>query len=291
MNLKTNNWPYPYLNLRHEGGYLVHFAHANGYPPEAYRALITKLNSFSEIYAMEARPLWPGYKPEDIHTWEPFGSDLHNFLKAKRNDRKWVGVGHSIGGTATIMAAIKQPDLFQAIVVIDPPFFSPNFSRIWNLIYLAGLAYRLHPLASGALRRKRTFPSIEDMMSNYRKKKVFRHFSDRVLSDYVNAMAISSPNGDVNLCYSPEWEARIYVTSARFDPQIWRSLSKIKIPILVIRGSENPTFWTSTLRQFKRALPHTEFIDVSEATHLLPLEKPEITADLIQDFLTRNSIG
>jgi len=35
-----------------------------------------------------------------------------------------VGVGHSLGGVLTLMAAAKKPALFQNIIILDPPLFS-----------------------------------------------------------------------------------------------------------------------------------------------------------------------
>ena len=33
-----------------------------------------------------------------------------------------VGIGHSLGGVTTMYAALQRPDLFRALVFIDPVF-------------------------------------------------------------------------------------------------------------------------------------------------------------------------
>ena len=49
-------------------GPLLHFAHANGYPPRAYAPLLESLLSTHHILAAHARPLWPGSQPESFQS-------------------------------------------------------------------------------------------------------------------------------------------------------------------------------------------------------------------------------
>ena len=51
------------------------FAHANGYPPGAYQPLLDRLAERFRVLAPEARPLWPGARPEDLRTWDVFVED------------------------------------------------------------------------------------------------------------------------------------------------------------------------------------------------------------------------
>ena len=68
----------------------------------------------------------------------------------------------------------------------------------------------LHPFIRIAKKRRRKFQSREAMFDNYRQKSVFKRLSDDSLYDYVEALACPNPEGEFELCYSPEWEAQIY---------------------------------------------------------------------------------
>ena len=94
------------------------------------------------------------------------------------------------------------------------------------------------------------------MFDNYRQKSVFKRLSDESLHDYVEALACPDPKREFELCYSPEWEAQIYLTGMRaIDLEIWRQLPNLKPPLLIIRGARTNTFWESTASFVERHPP------------------------------------
>ncbi len=269
-----------------DSGLPLHFYHANGYPPQAYTPLLKNLGTHYRVHAMEARPLWPGASHAVLTDWRPLAGDLLEFLQWQCGNQAVIGVGHSVGANATLRAALYQPERFRALVLLDPVLFPPWVSVLWNLVYMARLGYRVHPLARGAMRRRRTFESREAMFDNYRRKAVFQGMDDQALWAYVDSLAEpDNRNGGVRLRYSPEWEARIYVTSVRADLEIWRGLSSLRLPILVIRGENTDTFLENTARLFQRKVPHAHITTLPDSTHLLPLERPTEVARLMRAFI------
>jgi pimeloyl-ACP methyl ester carboxylesterase len=262
----------------------LHFAHANGYPPAAYTELFARLKPEYHVFASNARPLWPDADPQEIQDWLPMADDLLKLIEAQPPAR-WIGVGHSMGATNTLRAALHAPERFQALVLIDPVLFPRWISLLWELIYRTGLAYRLHPLASGALRRRTEFESLAAMQAHYRQKSVFSRMDDQNLQAYIEALTQPGPDGNIHLVYPPEWEARIYVTSARKERELWRHLPNLLPPVLLLRGAETETFFEQTARLFKRRLPQTTLYSVPGAGHLLPLEKPGEVAAIMLEFL------
>ncbi len=279
--------PIPFLILNGDGPPL-HFAHANGYPPECYRPLLARLSAHYHITAMYQRPLWPEARPEEIADWHPLSDDLLRFLDEQKTG-PLIGVGHSLGGIVTLRAALRQPERFQALVLIDPVLFPPAMIAAMRLVRTLGLSYRLHPLVQGALRRRRVFESRAGLLKGYRRKSIFRYMSDASLEAYVEGLTRPRPDGQYELVYSPEWEARIYVTGVWHDTDIWRGLPKLQIPLLIIRGAETDTFWASTARLVKQKLPPAQIVTIENATHLVPLEQPEKVARIITEFLPANS--
>ncbi len=273
----------PYFSLGGSGLPLF-FLHANGYPSECYSPLITCFSAHYNVSAIKQRPLWPDSRPEEIADWHPLTDDFLHFLD-ERQTGPVIAVGHSLGGIVALRAALRRPDRFRALVLIDPVLFPPRMIIFIRLTRALGLLNRLHPLAEGALHRRRVFEDLTGLSESYRRKSVFRFFNSAGMDAYVEGITRPRPDGKYELVYSPEWEARIYVTGIWHDMDLWRGLPRLKIPLLVIRGAETDTFWASTGCLVKQKTPAARVVTIPESTHLVPLERPDAVCNEIQDFL------
>ncbi len=269
-------------------GKTLHFLHANGYPPACYRPLVERLQTDFRILAMHLRPLWPGSQPDQIDDWRPFSDDLLRFL-ADQVSQPVIGVGHSIGGIVTLRAALWEPHRFRALVLIDPVLFPPAMIVFWNLVRWLGLGWRLHPKIPGALNRRRSFDDLEIVFRGYRRRSVFRYFSDEHLRAYIHGILKPRPTGGYELIYSPEWEARIYYSGVWRDFDLWQGLKRLRLPTLILRGAETDTFWERTAERVQRVNPAIAIETIQQATHLVPLERPDEIAEHIRRFCQRLS--
>ena len=291
--IQLNNIPYPlspipYFDL---GGTEepLHFLHANGYPPDCYQPLLELLQTNYQVFGMLLRPLWVGPKPQDVHNWNIFSDDLLQFLASttptaplSASSTPVIGVGHSIGATVTLRAALREPNKFRALVLIEPVLFPSGRMIFWNFIRAIGLGNRLHPKIPGALKRRRFFDDLDLVYSGYRNRKVFRYMSDEHLRTYLEGITRKTDNG-YELVYSPEWEARIYYTGLR-DFDIWRDLPKLEVPTLFLRAAETDTFWEQAANLIKRKQTKARIETFEKSTHLLPLEHPKKVFDIMQSF-------
>ena len=268
-------------------GLNLHLMHANGYPPASYLPLIDLLKSEYRVSAMDLRPLWPHSQPREIGAWHPLTEDFLLFLNEQQISPV-IGVGHSMGANISLRTALRNPDHFRALVLIDPVIFPPRYIATYRLFKTLGLAYKFSPLITGALRRRRQFDDLEKLFHSYRKKGIFRYFSDASLRAYVNGITRPARDGRFELAYSPEWEARIYYTGVWRDMDLWWGMPALKIPTLIIRGAESDTFLQQSAQRIKRVRPATTIVTLEKSTHLVPLEKPEETFETIRDFLKEN---
>lgn len=271
----------PYFILC-EAGLPLHFLHANGYPPECYRPLISKLSQHYQVFLMRQRPLWPNSSPEEIADWHPLTDDFLRFLDEHPTGPA-IAIGHSVGGIVTLRAALRHPDRFRALVLIDPVLFPTYIIRSWQLINALGLGYQVHPLVRAARKRLRQFDDLDRLFKGYRRKPVFKYMDDPSLRAYVDGIACKAGQG-YKLCYSVEWEMHIYATSVWHDLDIWQGLPGLNIPLMIIRGAETDTFWASTARQVLRKNPGTRIVSIPQSTHLVPLERPAEVNQAIQEF-------
>ncbi|MBL8051400.1 MAG: alpha/beta fold hydrolase, partial [Anaerolineales bacterium] len=192
-------------------GLPMHFLHANGYPPEVYKNLFELLQNQYHLLGMKLRPLWDDAKIEDVKNWHIFSDDLLRFLPTVTPDSA-IGVGHSIGATVTLRAALQDLKKFRALVLLDPVLFVPSFIFMWKIIYGLGLGKRLHPKVAGALKRRKTFDNLETVFRGYRTREVFKYMNDEGLKNYIAGITKQKPDRSYELVFSPEWESHIYLT-------------------------------------------------------------------------------
>ncbi len=269
-------------------GLPLHFTHANGYTPAAYTPLIETLTPRYRVFSMLLRPLWPEHAqgPNGVKDWSPLADDLITFLD-QLGEKNVIGVGHSIGGVITLLAALRRPELFRAVVMIDPVLFPPGFLLAWTVIDKLGLTRHIHPLIATTLRRQRVFESTDAMYDSYRRKAVFSRIDDRNLRTCVEALVRPRSDGQVELIYSPEWEARLYLVGPQVDWQLWKELHTLRPPALIVRGGDVEPGWPDGMGAVKQRLPHAAIHSVAGAGHLVPLEKPGEVGAVTRDFLAR----
>lgn len=263
------------------------FLHANGYPPECYKPLLSQFAEFHHVTAMVQRPLWPDSKPEEIDSWLPLTDDLFRYLDA-HHSAPIACVGHSMGGTALLRAVLREPERFKTIVLLDPVLFPPYFVAFWNIMRRLKIGERRHPFIKAARQRREQFDDLERLYQGYRRKSVFRYFDDEALRAYVKGIACQVDNSVYQLCYSAKWEIHVYMISIWKDMDIWHGLHKLDIPTLIVRGAETDTFWERTGKLVKRKQPKVQVEALDKSTHLLALERPKEISNLIHSFFEEN---
>jgi len=257
-------------------GPLLHLAPANGFPPATYRQLAARLTGRFHVIALLPRPLWPGSRPGDAPTWHDLADDLIHGLDAL-NARGIVGIGHSIGGVLTYWAAVRRPDLFRGVVLMDPVILPARWLWMLRLGRALGISQG-RPLVQGALHRRRTWPSRAACFDHYRLKPLFGRWTDAALWDYVEGGTRPLDDGQVELIYPPEWEAHIFGT---VPTDVWRDVPRLRIPALVLRGERSNTFRREAQARMARELPRARFATIGDAGHLFPMEMPAETAAAI----------
>ncbi|HLF01769.1 MAG TPA: alpha/beta hydrolase [Anaerolineales bacterium] len=262
----------------------LHFAHANGFPPGAYKPLIETLTQHYHVCSMLFRPLWPELHstPQTLKSWADFADDLLRFFD-ERDERGVIGVGHSLGAIVTLVAALRRPELFRALVLIDPVLFRRRMQWAWDFLKRFEWGRNLHPFIPGTMRRRRLFATRDEMFAHFRFARPLRHIDDRGLWAYVDSIAKPRPDGQIELAYSPEWEVKVYEAGPL---DLWSQLKELKSPLIIIRGVYTNAFLPKAAQRVQNFLPDAIIHTVEGAGHLVPLEKPDAVGMLISEFLS-----
>jgi pimeloyl-ACP methyl ester carboxylesterase len=195
--------------------------------------------------------------------------------QVERHGEPVLGVGHSLGGYLTALAALKRPALFRAIILLDSPILGRWRGTVFGMVKRFGLADRVTP--AGLTRdRRAAWASPEEAYAHFRSKRAFRDFDPECLRDYVTLGTRPGPEG-VSLAFDPAIEYRIYRT---FPHDLARELPRLRVPAGVICGRESAESRRMGLATTRR---HFRVMRVAGG-HLFPFEHPEEAARAVRDM-------
>ena len=255
----------------------IHFSHANGFPAECYQKLFDFLSPRFDVGYINAIGHDPRYPVTD--NWPHLVEELIAHISAHYR-KPVIGVGHSMGGYLTFMAAMQRPELFKAIVLLDAPLISYLKSRGLEMTKWMGIVDRVTPAAS-TRNRRRTWADEKQALAHFRTRALFRHFDPECLADYVRHGMVRQ--GDhLRLLFDPEIEYRIYCAIPHHFADYTEPL---KVAAGFVGGRDSEEVRRVGLSMMKRRY-HFRFKRI-EGTHLFPFEHPQITATAIGDMVDR----
>jgi pimeloyl-ACP methyl ester carboxylesterase len=276
--------PYPLVELGGRGP-VVHFALANGFPPETYLPAVEPLMSRYRVVCLPPRALWndAGPPPAEPGSWNALADDMLEGMRRHGLDRV-VGIGHSFGAVATLLAAVREPERFRALCFLDPTILPPAIMDDLRRLRERGeMSFR--PLVQGALKRRSAFATEEEALAYWRHKPLFADWSEDALSRYARSMLRPSEGGEgFTLAWSPAWEAWYYMS---FHTGSWDALERLDpaIPLLVVRGERSDTFFPEAEALLRVKRPNAALRVIPGRGHLFPQAAPDETAQLIQEWL------
>ena len=253
------------------------FSHANGFNAATYRSLLAPLSASLRIWAPDLR----GHGRSNLPTftrpktsWLDHRDDLLSLLETI-DGPPVVLAGHSMGGTASLLAAAERPDRVSSLVLFDPVIWKRSAVLAFNLPFVHRLAGRI-PIAAATLRRRAVFESREQAMAAYRGRGAFKGWPDMVLADYLSDGLTETGEG-FSLTAAPAWEAANYASQAH-DP--WRAMRRCRSPIRILKAEHGAL---THVPARPRGLPHVSVEVVAGGGHLFPMTHADVARDALFD--------
>jgi pimeloyl-ACP methyl ester carboxylesterase len=251
------------------------FVHANSFNAATYRTLLAPLSASLRIWAPDLR----GHGRTTLPTptagrwsWADHRDDLTALIDAI-DGPPVVMSGHSMGGTASALAAAERRDQVSGLVLLDPVIWTHAWVTALKLPILRTLPSRI-PLARGALRRRRLFDSREQALAAWRGRGAFKGWPEMMLVDYISDGLIETDQGFTLAC-SPEWESSNYASQSH-DP--WRALTRLQRPVRILKAEID-----STCRMSADPGRQVTVETVAGGTHFFPMLKSDIARDALFD--------
>ena len=265
------------------GAPLLNFMPANGFPPRTYLPMLRGLTGFRAI-SLPPRALWGDQAVTTAgRSWRDAADDLLQGLE-RFDLRDIVAVGHSLGGVLSMLALIKQPARFRALIMLDPVLLPQATLDMLAEARDAG-QIKNFPLVQGARRRRHFFESRRDAYNRFREKQIFADWSAAALNLYVeHGLRAHADGAGFELTWSPAWEAHYFANVYR---DIWRDLPKLDglAPTLFIRAEDSNTFPAESFAKARSLAPLADFHEMAGQGHLFPQAAPKETARIISDWL------
>jgi len=171
-------------------------------------------------------------------------------------DEPVVLIGHSMGGMIAQETYARYPQLVRALALC---FTSPAFAGGGSEFTKQFIAARIGPLDEGRTMAEIAAQLIPTMGSN-------------------SALAIRIMAG-----VPPGTYRKAVHLLTTFDRR--KELAGIKVPTLVVAGSEDRTAPPAVMERMAQRIPGAEYVLLENCGHLGPMDRPEAFNDALHSFL------
>lgn len=259
------------------------FCHATGFCGGVWEPMIDVLTERFRCFSLDFRSHGRTALPDGVEpVWTGFADDLLAVVAAVRDE---VGsgvpigaVGHSMGGTAIILAEVRHPGTFSRAWTFEPIL----------LPHAPVLRGDEGPeIAQAARRRRSAFDSRQAALERYRSRPPLGLLDEGVLTAYVTHGFVDRDDGTVELACSPAQEAAVFEhhnTGAR------ELVADVRIPFMMGAsgdGGEPGARVVSAAADH----PHLSLVSYPDLTHFGPLQEPNRLAVDVARFFAGESGG
>ncbi len=240
-------------------------------------SIARSLSSHYTIYIPDMRN--HGRSPHsEVHTYEAMSADIEEFAASEFPGRKFILAGHSMGGKVAMLFAMRNPELVNALVVID---ISP-FGDIGQESSVSGFHLRLLKAIISCRPGKADVRDdiavyMDDVTGSSRTtkfilKNLYRTEEGR-LAWRLNAQALH--DNLENLMGGIAERGRVTGPVTGF-------------PVLFIRGGLSDYMPVEDIDESRKLFPSLTIRTIEDAGHWLHSEKPEELINAIGEFLECN---
>ena len=257
------------------------FSHANGFNGRVYKPLLHKINNDYNIHTYDMR----GHgdttlkaNPNNLKSWYSFRDDLMSVIKNMQTPV--VLSGHSMGATASLLVALKRPDLVKKLILIEPVILPLRYIVSYRFLQFIKLAHYVSPLARNASIRRNSWDTKEEAIKYFREKKLFSKTSDEIVENYVEYGL--KKETQYKLKCDPLWESACFRLTSH---EVWFDLKHIDIPVKIVLTPGSLVCNNISQSRIKKYIPHSDICFIDQSTHMLPLEKINQVSAEINNFL------
>ncbi len=259
---------------------LIHFAHANGVPSKVYTKLFDLLKDQYDVIYVPL--LGPDRRYPIDKGWKSLTDQVVDSIVQQAEGRKVIGLGHSLGAVLTFQAAMKRPELFEQVIMLDPPMIvgKDSFAMFLTALVNPKMLDKITP-AGLSVKRRDHWESREQAAELLRPKGFYNEFDPECFDAYIQYALTDDPvRGGVSLTISKYDEVDIFRTNSDL---YWLPMSKPQVKTQLVVGDQSPFLKRKLPQNIKKkfAIPYT----MTPGGHMFPLEHPIEVVELIKRLI------
>jgi non-heme chloroperoxidase len=253
-------------------GPLVMLLHGVGQTRHSWRGTGEQLGSEGyHVVAYDAR----GHGDSEwapTYDWSVMANDAKAIASAL-SDHPPILVGASMGGTVGMIAIGEKIMQAAALVVIDiAPLVAPQGSR------------RIREFMTQKPEGFASLEEVADAISGYR--------PERKKPRSLDGLAKNVRRGSDGR-YRWHWDPEVLNfrrNSQERRDRLEASARKLDIPTLLVRGAMSDMLTEEGVAHFRTLCPHSEYVSVEGATHMVAGDRNDLFGNAIRSFLNRASV-
>ena len=254
-----------YLRQGHNKGHRVHFLHGTGFSALTFATLASHLPQDWRLWLTDVPGHGMSQQPNHrMPDWRAMASMVANVVYRQANveqDGPIIGIGHSMGGVLTLLAAAKYPKLFSRVVLLDPVLFKPELMVAQHLMRASG-AWKHSALVRSVSKRRAIWPDKEAMFKYLSEKPFYKPWHPQVLADFVNSATKSNDSNEIQLACDPRWEGSIFGSYPR---GLWHAVRKVGIPVDILVATKSYGFIPGAVKKASKINGDSKMFRVGEA--------------------------
>ena len=243
------------------------FAHATGFHGRSWDHIVGRFPGRRAL-AIEFRGHGRSTIPAPPIPWPDFAQDV---LAVARHFalRDAIAIGHSMGGHSLVSATILQPEIFAALVLVDPVIFPPEYYRAPP------------PDASYIARRRNRWASPQEMYQRFSARPPFAAWRPEALRSYCD-FALLPDGGSFVLACPPAVEAAIYGRCNATENNLYAGIPGVTLPVTVLRAGTSPQTAALDLNasptgpDLAACFQHGRDVFLPGHNHYIPMEAPDL---------------
>jgi pimeloyl-ACP methyl ester carboxylesterase len=241
------------------------FVHGFPYDHNMWQALVDELTTDYLCVSYDIRGLGDSPAGDGQLTMESFVDDIEIIIEELKLNKPII-CGLSMGGYISLRAVERMKEKFSALILCDTKSVADD--------------------NEGKLKRAAALKQINSgQFNSFIESFVLNCFGEKFVKEnsveyrkVVDQSKTSNPIG-VKGC--------LLAMVSRTDTS--ESLSKMKIPTLVICGSEDKLSPPVVMKSMADKIPSANFVLVEGSGHMTPIENPQEVNKAIKDFLIKNN--
>ncbi|CDZ79066.1 monoglyceride lipase [Legionella massiliensis] len=250
---------------------LIHFAHGNGFPSPCYRQLLNNLEARYDCCYIDK--IGHDQQFPVTENWSFLIDEVINSVK-QQAEQPVIAIGHSLGGVLSLLAALKEPALFKAVIMLDSPLLGRFKSSVVRLAKALGVIDRITP-AYRTRGRREFWQNREQLLDYLKTRDLFKTFTPECLQDYIDYGLNKTANG-YQLRFDRHTEYMIYRT---IPHGLQTYEGRLTVPAALLYGDQSAVVDRLDVRYMKKH--HNIKGYKIKGSHMLPMEHPKEVAEHI----------